>query len=117
MRGIISFNISALDITTAISSVVLRFEIENQTIVESAVKSGNYYLFAFNSRAYFIGIAEISVSINATDTPGNNNSISRILNVDNTIPPNIGFTGDIFTGIAVITILGLIIWQVKKRKM
>ena len=118
MRGNISFNISASDMTSAISSIVLKFEIRNQTVVASAVKMGNYYIYSFNSTAYIESLAEISVSVIATDIPGNNNSIFRILNVDNTPPPqNIGFTGEIFTGIAVITILGVILWQVKKRKM
>ena len=117
MRGIISFNISSSDVTSAIFSVVLKFEIENQTILESAVKFGNYYLSSFNSREYFEGLGEILVTIIATDIPGNNESISRILNVDNTPPQNIGFTGDIFIGISVLTILGVILWQVKKKKM
>ncbi|KKM74115.1 hypothetical protein LCGC14_1403620 [marine sediment metagenome] len=118
MRGIISFNISASDLTSAISSVILKFEIGNQTIVASAVKIGNYYLYSFNSTAYIENLTEISVSVIATDIPGNDNIISRILNVGNTPPPqNIGFTGEIFTGIIVITILGVILWQIKKRKI
>ena len=117
MRGIISFNISASDATSAISSVVLKLEIVNQTIIASAVKTGNYYLYLFNSTAYTESLNEISLSVTATDIPGNKKTISRILNEDNTHPQNIGFTGEIFTGILVITIFGIILWQVKKKKI
>ena len=117
MSGIITFNISVSDGTSGISSVVLKFEMGNQTFVFSAVKTGNCYLFSFDSMTYVETLASISVSVIATDIPGNNNSISMLIAVDNTNPQNIGFTGEILTGIGVMTILGVILWQVKNKKI